>query len=278
MQIIAHISANTQSIFGGFAPQALYLVVIHRTIIFHKLTYEDKMTKFLSRFCTLVATVLMSATAVAAASEPAKKIINIGIYAPFTSKSAYIGRNILGAMEIARGQLNAAEIDYEFYTLDILPAKANSANTLQKFVEAHHINVLLTEGVDTGTVVAPLAKKNSLIHFCLDCAAVADGKNTFQAQSPNHQRGALLTSAMKPEFVAQFKQEYFSQPVTEAGYAYDIFHLLNTSAVLAMKSNATFSSQAIASNLLALESGTGLLGSFRMNKQGLAYQKESLTA
>lgn len=235
------------------------------------------MTKFLFRSCAFVATVFMISTSTVVASEPAKKIINIGIYAPFTSKSAYIGRSILGAMEIARGQLKSSEINYEFYTLDKFPANANAVNTLQKFIDAHHINVLLTEGVDTGSVVVPLAKKNRLIHFCLGCGAVADGKNTFQMQSPNHQRGALLTSAMKPEFVIQFKQEYFSQPVTEAGYAYDIFHLLNNSAVIAMKQNAHFSSQAIASNLLALESGTGLMGAFRMDKQGIFYQKVTLT-
>lgn len=236
------------------------------------------MTKFLSRFCAFVATAFMISTTTVAASEPVKKTINIGIYAPFTSKSAFIGRNILGAMEIARGQLKPAEIDYEFYTLDKLPANTNPANTLQKFIEVHHINVLLTEGANLGAVVVPLAKKNNLIHFCLGCSAVADGKNTFQTQSPNHQRGALLTRAMKPEFVVQFKQEYFSQPVTEAGYAYDIFHLLNNSAVIAMKMNANFSSQAIASNLLALESGTGLMGTFRMDKQGIFYQKDTLTA
>ncbi|EHL29621.1 hypothetical protein LDG_8586 [Legionella drancourtii LLAP12] len=219
----------------------------------------------------------MVSTGTVVASEPTKKIINIGIYAPFTSKSAYIGRNILGAMEIARGQLKSSEINYEFYTLDKFSAHANTVNTLQKFIDAHHINVLLTEGADTGTMAVPLAKKNSLIHFCLGCDAVADGKNTFQAQSPNHQHGALLTSAMKPEFVAQFKQEYFSQPVTEAGYAYDIFHFLNNSAVIAMKTNTNFSSQAIASNLLALKSGTGLMGPFRMDKQGISYQKETLT-
>ncbi|MDR3501159.1 MAG: branched-chain amino acid ABC transporter substrate-binding protein [Legionella sp.] len=208
-----------------------------------------------------------------------KQTINIGIYAPFSTKSAYIGRNMLAAMEIARDQIKSAEINYEFYTLDAQPNNDHTADTLQKFIDARHINVLLTEGAASGTVVAPLAAKNKLIHFCLGCGTVvADGKNNFQAQSPNHQRGAVLASTMKPEFVAQFKQEYFSQPVTEAGYAYDIFHLLNSSAVIAMKTNAEFSSQAIATQLLALESGTGVMGSFSLNKNGLAYSKKTLTA
>lgn len=236
------------------------------------------MNNLLSRVCVvfgalLVITLSMSTVTAGANEVPVKKTISIGLYAPFTSNSAFIGRNMLGAMEIARDQLKSSEINYEFYTLDQIPDTTKAANSLQKFIEVHHINVLVTEGSANGAVVAPLAKKNNLIHFSLGSEAViADGTNNFHALSPNHQRGAILTTAMKPEFVAQFQQEYFSHPVTEAGYAYDIFHLLNNSAVIAMKTNSDFSSKAIASNLLALESGTGLLGSFSMNKNGVAYK------
>jgi branched-chain amino acid transport system substrate-binding protein len=240
------------------------------------------MTHFLSKFCAVVgalAVLMTSSGSIAASVSQPKKTINVGIYAPFTSDSAYIGRNMLGAMEIARDQLKSSEIHYVFYTLDKLPNNVNASNTLQKFIDVHHINVLLTEGTDTGAVVAPLAKKNKLIHFCLGCdEGMADGKNNFQTKSPNHQRGAVLTHAMKPEFVAQFKEEYFSHPVTEAGYAYDIFHVLNNSAVIAMKNNSDFSSQAIATNLLALESGTGLMGAFNLDKKGISYKKDTLTA
>lgn len=214
------------------------------------------MTNFLSKIGITLLVMVSVNTAFAGASDPAqpeKQLINIGIYAPFTTKSAVIGRHMLGAMEIARDQLKSSEIHYEFFTLDQIPDKAQAAHTLQKFINVHHINVLLTEGADTGAVVATIAQKNNLIHFNLGSEAlIADGKNNFQTHTANH-------AAMKPEFVEQFKQEYFSHPITQAGYAYDIFHLLNNSAVIAMKSNANFSSQAIATHLLALESGTGLM-------------------
>ncbi len=238
------------------------------------------MTKLLSRFSAILSVfigVMFSLGIVtaggSASAKTVKQTINIGIYAPFSTKSAYIGRNILAAMEIARDQIKSADINYEFYTLDAQPANAHAADTIQKFIDARHINVLLTEGAASGTVVSPLAAKNNVIHFCLGCDAVADGKNNFQTQSPNHQRGAVLANTLKPEFVTQFKQEYFSQPVTEAGYAYDIFHLLNTSAQIAMKSNTKFSSGAIAAQLLALESGAGVMGTFNLNKNGVAYNK-----
>ncbi|MGC1183244.1 branched-chain amino acid ABC transporter substrate-binding protein [Legionella sp.] len=238
------------------------------------------MTKFLSKFWVILGVVMVFITADAvgaSTNESTKKTINIGIYAPFTSKSAYIGRNMLGALEIARDQLQSVEISYEFYTLDKFSVSKKSRETLQKFIDVHHINVLLTESADTGSVVASLAKKNNLIHFCLGCDAVADGKNNFQIQSPNYKRGAVLTE-MNQQFVGQFKREYFSHPVTEAGYTYDIFHLLHNSAMIAMKINSNFSSESIATSLLALEARTGLMGAFKLDGKGVFYNEKPITA
>lgn len=221
----------------------------------------------------------MTSFSVAAAdltnTEKNRMTINIGIYAPFSNESAFIGRNMLGAMEIARDQLKSSDIAYEFYTLDQIPDNANATKTLQKFIDTNHINVLLTEGSDGGALVAPLAKKNNLIHFCLTSdSVIADGKNNFLAQGSNYQKSAALTKTTKPEFIAQFQQEYFSHPITQAGYAYDIFHILHNSAVLAMKTNSDFSSQAVATHLLALEPGTGVMGTFNVGKKGVSYKKQ----
>ncbi|AWN75299.1 branched-chain amino acid ABC transporter substrate-binding protein [Legionella anisa] len=244
------------------------------------------MKHFLSKFYTVLGSFLVSLMAVSfcdAASgmsdstNKTKLTIHVGIYAPFSSESAFIGRNMLGAMEIARDQLQSSEINYEFYTLDKIPSNA-AAKTVQKFIEAHHINVLLTEGTESGALVAPLAKKNNIIHFCLtDDTIIADGKNNFQAKSPNHKPSAVLTQSMKPEFIAQYKQEYLSHPISQAGYAFDIFHLLHSSALLALKTHSDFSSQAIATHLLALESGTGVMGRFNLDKNGVSYKKQILT-
>lgn len=245
---------------------------------------KNFLSKIYSFFGTLGLSLMVAsfcyATSGFSDSADKKPIINVAIYAPFSNESAFIGRNMLGAMETARDQLKSSQINYEFYTLDKMPNGANATNTLQKFIDTHHINVILTEGADSGAQVAPLAKKNKLIHFCLsDDSTIADGKNNFLAQSPNHQKAAALTDTMKPEFIAQFKQEHFSQPVTEAGYAFDIFQLLHNSAVLAMKSDSDFSSQTIATHLLALDSGFGVMGAFNLDKNGLSYKKATtLTA
>ncbi|KTC90945.1 branched-chain amino acid ABC transporter substrate-binding protein [Fluoribacter dumoffii] len=220
-----------------------------------------------------------AATSLSDSSPKTQMTIKVGIYAPFSTEKAFIGRNMLGAMEIARDQLKSSNINYEFFTLDKMANSAHAAKTLQKFIDTHHLNVLMTEGSDSGALVAPIAKKNNLIHFCLtEDSLIADGKNNFLAQSPNHKQAAVLQDSMKPEFIAQYKQEYLSHPVSEAGYAYDIFHMLHHSALLAIKTHSDFSSQAIATHLLALESGTGVMGKFNLDKRGVSYRKEVLTA
>lgn len=209
-----------------------------------------------------------------------KTTINVGIYAPFSSKSAFIGRNMLGALEIARDQLKSSEINYEFYTLDVLPqnVKNSTAATLQKFIDMHHINVLITEGTKNGAIVAPLARKNNLVHFCLTTEeAMADGKNNFIAQNPKHNVTTRLNSN-KSEFVKQFEQEYFSHPSSEAGYTFDTFQVLNHSVVNTLKTNSNYSTQAVTNNLLALQSGSGLMGNFSLDKTGISYAKKTLNA
>ncbi len=220
---------------------------------------------------------ILSGTASAETAGSTKPTINVGIYAPFSNQSASVGRSMLGAMEMARDQLKSSEINYEFYTLDTHSEHANDPATLQKFIDAHHINILMTEGAASGALVVPLAKKNNLIHFCLTSDELTtDGKNNFVAQSPNHQHAAVLKRAMNPKFVAQFQQEYFNNPVTEAGYAFDIFKLVNNSAVMAMKNKSGVSSQAIANQLLALQSGKGIMGAFNLDKKGISYKKGTM--
>lgn len=246
------------------------------------------MTHFLAKIGTVLGAFILilvaagpcSATIGLSESTNQKKtVIHIGIYAPFTNKSAFIGRSMLGAMEIARDQLKPANIDYSFYTLDKMANSTNTAMVLQKFIEMQHIDVLLTEGTESGALVAPLAKRNNIIHFCLtDDSMIADGKNNFLAKGPNHKQAAVLTKTMKPEFIAQFKQEYWSHPITEAGYAFDIFHLLHNSIVTALKTDSNFSSQTVTKHLLASESGLGLMGVFKVNEQGVFYRKQILTA
>ena len=228
--------------------------------------------------CTLIASLFMASFSYAASETATKQIdIPIGIYAPFANNKAYIGRHILGAMEMARDELKASKINYTFYTLDRNPENPEAAKILQKFIETHHIKVLVTEGAASGYMAAPVVKKNNILHFCLtNDARIADGKNNFVAFNADYGQVKVLDKEVKPEFIAQFRQMYKSHPVTEAGYAFDVFHILNKSAVIAQRNKPDFSSEKISDQVQVLASGIGMMGPFNMDKQGVLFAKAEI--
>ncbi len=319
-------------------------------------------------------------------NKNSKTEVHVGIYAPFSDKSAFVGRNILAAMEMVRDQLKSSPVNYSFYTLDVLPTRGKVKPTLQKFINAHHLDVLITEGTENGLLVAPLATQNNILHFSMASdSAIADGENNFLAWSPADEQASVLieelqrkkvkqigiittkepssmvltqsvmkqlqahstikvsaykeiksnethfsgliskmeeknpdlyfimaspeeigliqseminanvnkpitsivdrvtpavmkvfdgqwyvdSHEMKPEFIKQFQQEYLNHPVTEAGYAYDVFQILNQGITMALKSQPEFSSKAIAQQIHALAKGNGVMGPFTLGTNGV---------
>jgi branched-chain amino acid transport system substrate-binding protein len=84
------------------------------------------------------------------------------------------------------------------------------------------------------------------------------------------------THEMKPEFISQYQQANLSYPVTEAGYAFDIFHVLNQSVIMAMNVKHHFSSQDLADQIRTLAVGTGVMGPFNLDKNGVLYTKSEV--
>ncbi len=319
--------------------------------------------------------------------------VNIGIYAPFSNERAFIGRNILGAMEMAHDKLATSNIHYSFFTLDRLADNKDPTNTLKKFIAAHHISVLVTEGSVNGGLLAAFAKKNNLIHFSMASdPTIADGKNNFLIWSPAYEQAGVLvntlkqkkvkelaiittnhpsdrvltqsvmkqlqadasikiaayeqydvgtkdfsglinkikgknpdlyfimaspedieliqsnmkqahitkpvtsivervtpkvmkvfdgqwyidTKEMKPEFINQYLEENMNYPVTEAGYAYDLFHILNQGVIMAMSAKPDFSTQELAQQIHTLASSTGVMGVFNFDKNGVLYTRSEV--
>lgn len=325
-------------------------------------------------------------------AKSTKVDVHIGIYAPFSNESAFLGRNILAAVEMGRDTLKTSEINYTFYTLDQLPESAKVTDTLEQFIKAHHIDVLLTEGSANGLLIAPVAKKNNIIHFSMASEpTIADGNNNFLAWSPAKEQAAVLvnelkhkkinsigiinadnpsanaltqsvikqiqnqssikiashnqitakkdfavlinkvkdqnpdlyfimaspddieliqnkmreahidkpvtsivdrvdskvmkvfqgqwyidTHDMKPEFVNQFKATYTNYPVTEAGYAYDVFSLVNQGLTMALKNQSQLSTQVLAQQIHALASGNGVMGPYHIDDKGVLYTKSEV--
>lgn len=216
--------------------------------------------------------------------------IHVGIYAPFSNEHAFIGRSMLGAMEMARDQLESSTINYTFYTLDQLPDSPNAANTLQKFIDAHQITVVLTEGSAGGLLVAPIAKRNNIIHFSMaNNPKIADGKNNFLAISPGYEEAVDLVNQVRKDQVQQLEVNTTKHPsdaritqhvvkqLQENSPIVQVFHLLHQSAVLAMKTNSNYSSQYIVEQIHVIASEDAGPGALSFDENGIlhAYVRDS---
>lgn len=159
--------------------------------------------------------------------------VHVGIFAPFSNHSAFIGRNILAAMEIANGQLKPSPIHYSFYTLDQQPKSTHIHQVLQKFITTHDIKIIVTAGKENGAIANQIAKQNSIIHLnVLHDSVIADNKK-------------LAGHHMNLKFINQFEKEYWTYPSKEAGYAYEAFQILNKSIASSMSTNGNYAKQSV---------------------------------
>lgn len=319
--------------------------------------------------------------------------INIGIYAPFSDQQAFIGRHILGAMEMASEEHPTSKRHYSFFTLDEDNETQNPALTIDKFIKANHLKVLITQNSTNGVIAAPVAKENNIIHFSMaSYSQIADGKNNFLAWSPANEQAQVLvrqlqqqgvnrlgiissnglsdtvltdavldklkntssihvilnekfqshlkdfstlvrrmkgynadlylimgtpkqvktiqlsmkeqqlntpvttivervtpqimtalngqwyvdTQEMKPEFIRQFKEDNMNYPATEAGYAYDVFQMLDKSLAVVMKKRESISTQNIAKELHAVALGEGVMGPYSLDNKGILLTKSEI--
>lgn len=339
---------------------------------------------------------LFSAGINAALAQPGHNTleVHVGIYAPFSNKQAFIGRNMLGAIEMARDKSPNQKLHYSFYTLDELPAQnPKTARTVQKFIETHKINVLLTQGSKNGLMVAPLAKKNKILHFSMASdPKIADGINNFLAWSPEYEQASVLvntlkqkhvheigiiaseehsdkvlsqsiineiqhnstikvlvkeqvsahatnytalikqlksktpdlyvilaspkqiesiqtamnsahinkpitsivervtpevmnafnqqwyvdTHEMKPEFIKEYQEVYMNYPTTEAGYAFDVFNIVNKSILASTQQSPNFSVASIATQIHNLEMKNGVMGRSNFDAHGVLYTQSEV--
>ena len=217
-------------------------------------------------FCFCAQSVYSSPVAKAATRDTALDV-NIGIYAPFSEKRAFIGRSMLGAMEMAQEQVHSSRVHYAFFTLDELPAgSTDTPRVLQQFIDAHHINVLLTEGSRNGLLAAPLAQKNNIVHFGMASdPAIADGVNNFLAWSPVSEQANAFINELKVKQVHQL-----------AIISTDVFNILNQSIVSAMNKNLAFSPAIIAPQLRAVSLRNGVMGPSSIDAHGVLYSKSEV--
>lgn len=234
------------------------------------------MDSLLSKIGFIVLSFIM---AVGYAAERHKTEVHVGIYAPFSNENSFIGRTILGTLESAREQLNSAEINYSFYTLDQLPNNSAAKKTVNKFIDTHHINVMLTEGTANGLFVAPIAKQRNIIHFSLAShSQIADGVYNFLAWSPAFEKDIARMKQLKNKQLQHIDAHNLAlaqrivQHLQNDSPLLPLFSLLNQSVVL---TSNHYSRESVSAQIHALTRGTNL-GDLNLDNNGILYSKADI--
>lgn len=234
---------------------------------------EHILSKTLFLLLSLVVTSLTYADKELSGAKLGPIEINIGIYAPFSNKQAFIGRTMLGAVEMGRDALKSSRVHYSFYTLDQMPVTPHAKEVLEQFIATHHLHIVLTEGSANGRLAAQVAKKKNIIHFSMATdPKIADGTNNFLAWTPLD----ADTHEMTSEFINRFKAANLNYPAAAAGYTFDVFQILHQSILMAMQTHYPLSSHEIVSHIHMLAVGRGVMGSFSLDKNGVLYSKSEV--
>ncbi|MDI1352449.1 MAG: amino acid-binding protein, partial [bacterium] len=62
-------------------------------------------------------------------------------------------------------------------------------------------------------------------------------------------------------------------PVTEAGYAFDVFQILNQAIILSLHKNKPVTTQAIAQQIHSISIDKGVMGPLKLDSTGVLFSK-----
>src|SRR5437868_15351845 len=91
-----------------------------------------------------------------------------------------MGESYEHALQMAHAGGTAGKFKDELIFDDCGASQAKAALAAQKLITADHVNCLISMCDAYGNVIAPLAKKASVVHFCYGTSAsVPDGQFNF---------------------------------------------------------------------------------------------------
>jgi branched-chain amino acid transport system substrate-binding protein len=132
---------------------------------------------------------LLVATRLVAASGPGdtRPVIKIGVIAPFSGDSSFLGKTFKEAADLAIRDIQSqpTRFRYEFIFEDDQYQGRLTNLAAQKLISQDHVSALSSVGSVAGNVIKPLAAKSGVLHFndSFD-TSIADGKTNFVHTTP----------------------------------------------------------------------------------------------
>jgi branched-chain amino acid transport system substrate-binding protein len=91
-----------------------------------------------------------------------------------------------------------------------------------------------------------------------------------------NQQWYVDSQEMKPEFIKEYQEAYMNYPTTEAGYAFDVFNILNKSILASAQKTPEFSVAATAKQIHIKETRSGVMGALNFDAHGVLYTQSEV--
>lgn len=146
----------------------------------------------------LAAALLLAAPSVffAAVSDD-RPVIRIGVLSFLSGDCAFMGESYRHALQIAQEDKAKAGFRYELLFEDCGYSHTKAALAARKLLSTDRVHALITMCDSFGSVVAPIAAKAGVPHFCYGTsAAIADGKTNFILNAMPADQAAVLAQAL----------------------------------------------------------------------------------
>ncbi|MFA6396852.1 MAG: ABC transporter substrate-binding protein [Sulfurimonas sp.] len=125
-------------------------------------------------------------------------LIKIGVVAPLTGDTAFLGEGVREAMLLAKEQLGDTEYQYELIFEDDQLDPKMTASAANKLIDIDGVDVLVSFSSSSGNVVAPIAERNKVVHLGIASDAnVADGFYNFIHWTPPSEEARVFVEELE---------------------------------------------------------------------------------
>lgn len=123
--------------------------------------------------------------------------IKIGIIAPLTGSSAFVGEGIRDAVLLAQKDIKNTKYQYEFVIEDDALDAKKTALAINKLISVDKVDAVVSFGSGTGNVVSPVTEQKKIIHFGIASDAnIAKGNFNFIHFTPPSEEAKLMVDQL----------------------------------------------------------------------------------
>ncbi|MBI3250616.1 MAG: ABC transporter substrate-binding protein [Candidatus Andersenbacteria bacterium] len=131
-------------------------------------------------------------------------LIKIGVVAPLTGDTAFLGEGVREAMLLAKEQLGDTEYQYELIFEDDQLDPKMTASATNKLIDIDGVDVLVSFSSGSGNVVAPIAERNEIVHLGIASDPnVANGFYNFIHWTPPAEEARVFVEELEKRNISR---------------------------------------------------------------------------